>query len=325
MTTQQGTIAFITTPVYRQERRRKAERFILTHMYSLCRHFDVVCTGRTKDFIHEIIAAEPDPADTSRICDDLNCDKLTPELLEQWRTTIRENTEHNAEAHSVPGMICVTHRLVEGYVDAVIHLADWQDKSAKADSAVLSRQANVHDVPIALDLATADAYAKTWKGAIARGVTKLFPTRNHPTPSPVGNLDLDAEEDEVLAMIAHDQMKLDLCCFAVRHADLIFKKYKYILATGTTGGWLQNFMAACGRDAEAIGRIRRCNSGPYGGDVQIAYAVVKDLCNDVVFFQDPMVAHAHDSDIRLFEQAVVHRDISVRLATNVESAKLLIG
>jgi len=178
------------------------------------------------------------------------------------------------------------------------------------------------DVPIASDYATAKACARAWKADIAQQRYPLFRDRAPREPSPLSGL---TGEDTVLAMIAHDQMKLDLCCFAVQHASHIFSRYDYVLATGTTGKWLKRFMKALGRGKEEIGRIRCCNSGPWGGDVQIAYAVVKNICDDVVFFQDPKVSHAHDSDIRLFEQAVVHRDIRVRLATNGESARLLIA
>lgn len=316
-----GTIAFITTPVYRERRYEMAKKFICTHMYTLCRHFHVVCTGRTAEFVIDAVTNPPIDAGPW-ICEDLNAESLTDDLRSAWRETIEANITDNAVTESVPGMICLMHSLVEGGIDAVIHLSDWQDKSAKPDSAVLSRQANVHDVPMASDVTTANACARAWKAAIAQQRFPLFRDRTPREPSPLSGV---TSEDTVLAMIAHDQMKLDLCRFAVEHASHIFSQYDYVLATGTTGKWLQRFMKALGRGKEEIERIRCCNSGPWGGDVQIAYAVVKNVCNDVVFFQDPKVPHAHDSDIRLFEQAVVHRDITVRLATNSESAKLLIA
>ena len=40
---------------------------------------------------------------------------------------------------------------------------------------------------------------------------------------------------------------------------------------------------------------------------QIAYAVVRGICQKIVFLQDPTVSHPHDSDIRLFEQALSQR------------------
>jgi methylglyoxal synthase len=105
----------------------------------------------------------------------------------------------------------------------------------------------------------------------------------------------------------------------------IFSNYDYVLATGTTGGWIKRFMKAAGRGPLEVDKIRCCKSGPEGGDLQIAYAVVQGICRKIIFLQDPTVSHAHDSDIRLFEQAVLDTDVHVELATNVESARLLIG
>ena len=61
-----------------------------------------------------------------------------------------------------------------------------------------------------------------------------------------------------------------------------------------------------------------------GGDVQIAYAVATGLCKQIIFLQDPSTSHPHDSDIRLFEQAVAEFGEDVKLATNIQSAQLLI-
>jgi len=220
-------------------------------------------------------------------------------------------------------MIHIAYELVEGRLDAIIHLTDWQDKSAKPDSAVLSREANVHNVPIATNVQTADTYVESWKASLARihVGSSIFKKRQEPIEPPLKGI---KKNDKVVAMVAHDNMKLELCRFAVENATYIFKHYDYILATGTTGSWLKRFMEATGRGPDEIKKIRCCNSGPLGGDLQIAYAVVKGMCNKIVFLQDPSVSHAHDSDIRLFEQATVADGVHVELATNVESAKLLV-
>ena len=45
-------------------------------------------------------------------------------------------------------------------------------------------------------------------------------------------------------------------------------------------------------------------SGPLGGDAQIAELVLDQRCNKVIFFEDPHVARQHEADIQLMERAV---------------------
>jgi len=318
--TKHGKIAFITTPKFRESRSELAEDFIFDHLYGLCDHFSVLTTGRTGGFVHSLVDRDPSDREREKIQAGMGLSDLDNHDLERWRRTIHDGLTITMARFQ--GMIHVAYELVEGRIDAVIHLTDWEDKSAKPDSAVLSREANVHNVPIATDPYTALAYIRGWKrklvGDQSRGT--VFVPRQ-PNPSPLTGL---KESDRVLAIIAHDNMKLETFLFALEHARHIFERYDYILATGTTGSWLKRYMHAAGRGFAEIERIRCCNSGPKGGDIQIAYAVVRRVCQTIIFFQDPTVSHPHDSDIRLFEQAVVADGVQVELATNVESARLLI-
>lgn len=319
-----GKIAFITTPQYRKSSPHSIKTFVYRYMYSLCNSFDVMVTGGTYDFVKKIVVRpykQLTPQDLSLIKKDTRLPIVDDNVVRRWQDVICSGLKPTKPQFQ--GMIRIAYELVEGRLDAVIHLTEWQDKSAKPDSAVLSREANVHNVPIATDVSTAQAFIESWNSSL---VTKpngssLFIKRKEPAAPPLRGI---KKNHKVLAMVAHDNMKLELCRLAVKHATDIFDNYDYILATGTTGTWLKRFMEAMGRGQAEIKRIRRCNSGPLGGDVQIAYAVVEGLCHKIVFLQDPFVSHAHASDIRLFEQAVVAKDVHVKLATNVESAKLLI-
>jgi methylglyoxal synthase len=122
-----------------------------------------------------------------------------------------------------------------------------------------------------------------------------------------------------------------MCCFVVENDRKIFGEFDYILATGTTGKWIKRFALAAGRTPREVEKVRCCLSGPYGGDVQIAAAVVRKLCRKVIFLQDPFTSHAHETDIRLFEQAVLLferaavKGVEVELATNAASAKAILG
>jgi methylglyoxal synthase len=253
---------------------------------------------------------------------DMGCSSVNNHDLARWRGDILRSLR--PVEGSIQGMITVAYELVEGRLDAVIHLTDWEDMNAKPDTAVLWREANVHNVPIAADVHTAASYVEAWNAHLARTRTaqRVFRDREVISGRPLEGIEVG---QRVLAMIAHDAMKLEICRFAVENAATIFDQFDYVLATGTTGKWIRRFLEAAKRGRHEVDRVRLCNSGPYGGDVQIAYAVARELCRKVVFFQDPQASHPHDSDIRLFEQAVLASRVTVELATNAESARFLLG
>lgn len=324
-----GRIAFITTPRYREAHRDLVEDFVYRHMYSLCGAFKVLSTGRTYEFVHEILSRPLKDVNAKAIAQDTGFPIKTRADLARWRRVIQGALV--GLRHGIQGMVEITHELVEGRLDAVIHLTDWDDVVGKPDSMVLRREANVHNVPIASDVDTARSAIANWKGVLAKtqGKGPVFRKRPRPATLPLEGL---TTTHRVLALIAHDGMKLPMCCFVVEHAKRIFDGFDYVLATGTTGAWLKRFVLAAGRSQAEADRIRCCLSGPYGGDVQIAAAVVKKICRKVIFLQDPFTSHAHETDIRLFEQAVllfqraaVSDDIDVELATNVEGARAILG
>lgn len=319
-----GKIAFITTPQFRKSRPKEIESFVYKNMYSLCLYFDVMTTGRTYDFLTRLLKKSTyKTLQGTKYLKLISSDTKQPNIqsekeLVNWRETILSGLKPVESSYQ--GMIHITYELVEGRLDAVIHLTDWQDKSAKPDSAVLSREANVHNVPFATNVETAEAMVAQWKSVIDAG-RRVFRKRKEPDAPPLNGI---KEKHRVLAMVAHDNMKLEICRFAVQHAAYVFRNYDFILATVTTGAWIKAFMEAMGRAPSDINKIRCCNPGPLGGDLQIAYAVVKGLCHKIIFLQDPSVSHPHDSDIRLFEQATVTKGVNVKLATNIDTATLLI-
>lgn len=316
-----GRIAFITTPRFRDAHAGVIRHFIHGHLYSLCNNFEVLTTGTTHEFIAKTIHGRCEAEQRRLIARDTGFAVQTDEQLKVWSETIERGLKK--QLPSIQGMIAITYELVEGRLDAVIHLTDWEDLSAKPDSAVLWREANVHNVPIAHDVDTAGGYVAAWKSRLTNAsTTTVFPERAKAKDPPLRGIKVGSN---VLAMIAHDEMKLEMCHFAVQNASRISQRFDYVLATGTTGRWLRRFMEAAGRSPGDIKKIRPCLSGPYGGDVQIAYAVVRKLCRKIIFFQDPLTSHAHDVDIRLFEQAVLASDVEVQLATSPAGARLIVG
>ncbi len=49
--------------------------------------------------------------------------------------------------------------------------------------------------------------------------------------------------------------------------------------------------------------VAAMRSGPQGGDVQIAQAVLDGACKHIIFFEDPLVSREHEADIMLLERA----------------------
>jgi methylglyoxal synthase len=79
-----------------------------------------------------------------------------------------------------------------------------------------------------------------------------------------------------IAIIAHDGKKADLVAFATFNRDRL--KECRILATSTTGRLL----------AEKVGlEVEPFETGPLGGDVQIASRVVEGEVDAVIFIVDP--------------------------------------
>src|SRR3981081_490085 len=90
-----------------------------------------------------------------------------------------------------------------------------------------------------------------------------------------------------LAIVAHDGKKADLVAFATFNRERLQRCE--LIATGTTGRLL----------VEKVGlNVERMESGPIGGDVQIASRIVDGRIDAVVFIVDPLDKHPHDPDIQ---------------------------
>lgn len=119
-----------------------------------------------------------------------------------------------------------------------------------------------------------------------------------------------------IALVAHDRRKSDMVEWAVHNAKML-AKHK-IICTGTTGGLIQDAFQQIGIEAD----ITRMNSGPMGGDAEIAALVVRKQINLAVFLIDDLNAQPHEADIQmLLRQCRVH---NVPIACNRYSADLMI-
>ena len=115
-----------------------------------------------------------------------------------------------------------------------------------------------------------------------------------------------------LALIAHDNKKVDLVAWATFNRDTLARH-----ALVATRHSAQLVREKVGLDVEPL------LSGPEGGDAQIAARVATGMVDAVFFFVDPLSAQPHDPDIRaLLRVCNVH---NVPLAMNVATADLVIA
>ena len=119
-----------------------------------------------------------------------------------------------------------------------------------------------------------------------------------------------------IALVTHDQRKADMVEWAVYNASML-SKHK-LICTGTTGSLILKAFEAKGIEAD----ISCVNSGPMGGDAEIAALVVQKKVNLCVFLIDDLNAQPHEADIQmLLRQCRVH---NVPIACNRFSADLMI-
>jgi methylglyoxal synthase len=178
----------------------------------------------------------------------------------------------------------------ERTLDGAIYLIDPVDPSSVFPEAIaLKRQCVIHGKPFISTVAT----ARDW----------IEMERMHAGFSAdPGADDLYDFANQTLALIAHDARKPQMLDFAAEHFEVL-SQFAQRIGTGTTGQRLNELAWSRGwpRDQEWIQRFQ---SGPLGGDAQIADRVLEHRCQRAIFFEDPHVARQHEADIQLLERAV---------------------
>lgn len=114
-----------------------------------------------------------------------------------------------------------------------------------------------------------------------------------------------------IAMIAHDHKKAEMVGFTMKH-NTFFSSAK-ITSTGTTGTHIES----------AGLKVNRKESGPRGGDAQIAAMIVDGEIDVVIFFIDPLTSHAHEVDVQMLLRLC--NVYNVPIATNPATAELMIN
>ncbi|WP_305806595.1 methylglyoxal synthase [Stenotrophomonas sp. YIM B06876] len=178
----------------------------------------------------------------------------------------------------------------ERTLDGAIYLIDPVDPSSIfPEASALKRQCVIHGKPFISTVAS----ARDW----------IEIERLHAGLAPDPGADgLFAFRAQTLALIAHDARKPQMLAFAAEHFELL-SRFGERIGTGTTGQHLNEMAWSRGwpRDQPWIQRFQ---SGPLGGDAQIADRVLDGRCHRAIFFEDPHVARQHEADIQLLERAV---------------------
>ncbi len=175
-------------------------------------------------------------------------------------------------------------------LDGAIYLIDPVDPSSIFPEAVaLKRQCVIHGKPFISTVAS----ARDW----------IEMERVHAGLAADPDADaLYGLESQTLALIAHDAMKPQMLAFAAEHFDVL-SRFAARVATGTTGQRLNELAWSRGWPADREW-VQRYQSGPMGGDAQIADLVLERRCQRAIFFEDPHVPRQHEADIQLLERAV---------------------
>ena len=119
-----------------------------------------------------------------------------------------------------------------------------------------------------------------------------------------------------IALVAHDNRKADMVDWCFYNSD--FLKPHHLVCTGTTGKLIEEAYQSKGINA----KITRMNSGPLGGDAEIAAMVVRKEIDLAIFLIDDLNAQPHEADIMmLLRQCRVH---NVPIACNRYSADLML-
>ena len=113
-----------------------------------------------------------------------------------------------------------------------------------------------------------------------------------------------------IAIIAHDGKKADMVGFVKDYVTTFQSKGINLIATGTTGSHLE----------KAGLEVERMESGPMGGDAQIASRLVEGQVDMVIFFRDPLGKHPHEVDVNMLMRLCDVQNIP--LATNIAAATL---
>lgn len=225
------------------------------------------------------------------------------------------------------GIVDITQMVVDDKLDVVIYLMDPRDPtSTYPESGALKREC----------VTKGKFFLSTYMSAVEWASLVWRPGDDRLLIA--GECKADNPATQRIALIAHDERKVQMLKFALLdHIELI-NKFQDRIATGTTGSYLngsrplgtlekewksklakarkarnQTEIDRLSKELVQLSEISRHRrklklkvtpklSGPHGGDVQIAHDVLNDQVDKVIFFEDPYTSRPHEPDIQLLER-----------------------
>ena len=116
---------------------------------------------------------------------------------------------------------------------------------------------------------------------------------------------------KTIALIAHDNKKQEIVDWALSNIETL-KKYD-LCGTGHTATLVEKATKL---------PVKKCLSGPLGGDQQIGAQVAEGKIDLVIFFWDPLQMQPHDPDVKALLRIAVVYDIPI--ATNKATAEYIL-
>ncbi len=152
----------------------------------------------------------------------------------------------------------------------------------------------------------------TNSGSNYHSSTAAHQTQNH---DPNFQQAFHPDQMRCLALVSHNEMKATMKSFVLANKNIL----KHFRLTGTNS--TMTMLKEVFKSDKSVVFGPSCSSGPLGGDAELVALMCADQLGGMIFFQDPMSAHPHQSDIDcLVRQAIVHNTM---IASNPTSALMM--
>lgn len=221
------------------------------------------------------------------------------------------------------GIVEIAEKVVMRKIEVVIYLLDPRDPSSNyPETNALKRECVVGQVPFLATSRSAREWA-TLNWSLARPSVYFLEPKDVPSSLCLSTSPLFKPiQKQTIALVAHDHYKIEMLKFALKFFDTLIR-FKHRIATGTTGALLngkkpKRLSAKKMKKFDSLRKklaltnaikgkkksefVEELQSGPHGGDVQIANKILGGQCDIIIFFEDPFVPREHEQDIQLLER-----------------------